>query len=122
MAPPVADAHLVDSLATLLASLLVGGVGIAVGTGLVVGDGDLVRGTITAGIGALVWALLDGVILIGPILALLAWIGVVKVRHDTGWLGAGVAGLVAWIVAGVLVFALALVGLPVTHALGIPGV
>ncbi|MFB6081981.1 MAG: hypothetical protein ABEJ67_04085 [Halanaeroarchaeum sp.] len=121
MVPPTAGPGIVESLATLVGSLLVGGLAIAAGTALVVGDADLTAATVTAGLGALVWAFLDGVPLLGPVLALVGWVAVVHVRHDTGWLGATAAGLVAWLVAGVLVFALATLGLPVTDALGVPG-
>ncbi|WP_259517595.1 hypothetical protein [Halanaeroarchaeum sp. HSR-CO] len=122
MAPPTVVPGMIDGLAALLGSLLVGGLGIAAGTQLVAGDGDLVRATITAGIGALVWAFLDGIPLLGPVIALLAWIGVLQVRHDTGWGGAAVAGFVAWIVAGVLAIVLSAIGLPVTEVVGVPGV
>ncbi|MFB6070490.1 MAG: hypothetical protein ABEJ76_05645 [Halanaeroarchaeum sp.] len=119
--PPTPGPSVVEPLAELLGSLLVGGFAIAAGTHLVADDGDLLRATITAALGALVWAFLDGVPLVGSLVALVAWIAIVKVRHDTGWLGASAAGLVAWIVAAVLVFVLASLGLPVTDALGVPG-
>lgn len=122
MAPPTVGPGLIDSLAALLENLLVGGLGILAGTQLVAGDGNLVRATITAAIGALVWAFLDGIPLIGPLVALLAWIGVLHVRHDTGWTGAAVAGFVAWIVAGTLALLLSAIGLPVTEVVGVPGV
>ncbi|MFB6125217.1 MAG: hypothetical protein ABEJ59_04595 [Halanaeroarchaeum sp.] len=121
MTPPTPGPGIVESLARLLGSLLVGGLAIAAGTSLVVGEGDLTKATITAGLGALVWAFLDGVPLLGTLLALVGWIAVVRVRHDTGWLGATATGLVAWLVAAVLVFAMATLGLPVNGAIGVPG-
>ncbi|MFW5937920.1 MAG: hypothetical protein ACOCSN_03170 [Halanaeroarchaeum sp.] len=122
MAPPTVGPGVFESLAALLGSLLVGGLGILAGVQLVSGDGSLVRTTITAALGALVWAFLDGIPLIGPLVALIAWIGVLHVRHDTGWTGAAAAGFVAWIVAGVLAFVTSAIGLPVTEVVGVPGV
>ncbi|MFB6094273.1 MAG: hypothetical protein ABEJ77_04975 [Halanaeroarchaeum sp.] len=111
----------VEALAALLGSLVVGGLAILAGTRLVADEGDLVRATFTAGVGALVWAFLDGIPVIGPLVAAVAWIALVRVRHDTGWLGATVAGFVAWMVAVVLAAALSFVGLPVTEVVGVPG-
>lgn len=122
MAPPTVGPGTIDWLAALLGSLLVGGLGIAAGMQLVASDGDLVSATITAGLGALVWAFFDGIPLVGPVIALLAWIAVLQIRHETGWSGAAVAGFIAWIVAGILAFVLSAIGLPVTEVVGVPGV
>lgn len=119
--PIVAGSGFIEAVAALSGNLIVGGLAILAGTRLVAGDGDLRRATITAGIGALVWAFLDGVVLLGPFVAALSWIALVRVRHDTGWPGAIAVGVVAWIVAGVLAFVLSSLGLPVSDVIGVPG-
>ncbi|MFB6134093.1 MAG: hypothetical protein ABEJ55_03815 [Halanaeroarchaeum sp.] len=51
----------------------------------------------------------------------MAWIALVRIRHDTGWAGASVAGVTAWLIARVLAAVLGWIGLPVVEVVGVPG-
>jgi len=120
MAPPLATGGLTETFATFVVSLLVGGLALAVGQRLVVGDADLYGATLTAAIGAVAWAIVDGVPLLGPLLALGIWLAVLHWRFDAGWAGTAAIGVVAWITAVVAVAIGAALGLPVQEAIGVP--
>lgn len=120
MAPPFPAGGLTETFATFVVSLLVGGLALAVGEWLVVGDADLTGATMTAAIGAVAWAIVDGVPLLGPLLALALWLGILHWRFDAGWFGTAVIGGVAWVTAIVAVTVGAALGLPVEEAIGIP--
>lgn len=110
-----------DSVVVFAGSLLVGGVAIHVAASHLVDAGDYGDAVLTALLGALAWGLLDGVPLVGGLLALAAWIVVIKWRYPVGWLRAGGVGVAAWAVATVVLAALALVGVGSFEALGVPG-
>lgn len=120
MAPPLAASGLTETFATFVVSLLVGGLALAVGQRLVVGEADLTVATLTAAIGAVAWAVVDGVPLLGPLLALGLWLVIIKWQFDAGWFGSAVIGGVAWITAVVAVAVGSMLGLPVEEAIGIP--
>lgn len=120
MAPPLAAGSLTETFATFVVSLLVGGLALAVGERLVTGEADLAAATLTAAIGAVAWAIVDGVPLLGPLLALGLWLAILHWRFDTGWFGTGAIAGVAWIVALAAVTIGAALGLPVEEAIGIP--
>lgn len=117
----------IDTAVVFLISLLVGTVGIYVGV-MLVADRDIgiVDAAFTALLGAIAWGLvsyfLGGVPLVGPLLALLAWIGVINWRYPGGWGTAIGIGLVAWLVAAGVLYALSTAGLVSASALGVPGV
>lgn len=77
---------------------------------------------VTALFGAVVWALLAWVPLVGAILALGGWIGVVHLRYPGGWVRTVALGAIAWTAAVVVLAVLDLIGLSSLTALGIPGV
>lgn len=111
----------VGGLVAFVVSLLVGALGIYVGARIVVGRTRYGRAVVTALFGALVWgfaaAFLTGVPLVGSILPLLAWVAVIKWRYPVGWLEAAVVGIVAWLVAAVVIEVLPVDGL---EAVGVP--
>jgi hypothetical protein len=118
---------LVDSILITFISLLIGGLGITVGARLVIDDGaGFGYAFITAAIGALVWGVLSFFIgwipLVGPLLMLVAWVGVINWRYPGGWVSAAGVGFVAWLAAVVVLYVLGVVGLIGPEALGIPGV
>ncbi|MFB6114134.1 MAG: hypothetical protein ABEJ58_08560 [Halodesulfurarchaeum sp.] len=121
MPPFLEPAGLTETFATFVVSLLVGGVSLAAGQRLFVGDADLGAATVTAAIGAVAWAIVDGVPLLGPLLALGIWILILHWRFDTGWVGTIGIAVVAWITAILAVSVGALLGLPLPEAIGIPG-
>lgn len=109
-------------LLTFVVSLLAGGLAIHVAARVVVGDADYGHAVVTALVGSLAWfvvALFLGWLpLLGTLLPLVAWIGVVNLRYEGGWVTAALIGLVAWL-ASVVVFAvLSLVG--VSNVYGVP--
>jgi len=110
--PPTTVPALDDRLLTFVVSVLLGGVAIHVGA-LVASDA---RGYPHA-----VWALLEPVPLIGGLLALVAWVAVVRWQYPGGWLRAGATGVAAWAAAVVVLAALDLFGVGGVSALGVPG-
>lgn len=117
---------LIDSLVVLVVSLLIGAIGIYVGARVVVDYDDYTYAIVTAAIGAVVWAVvsffLGWIPLLGPLLALIAYVGVINYRYPGGWVQAGIISLIAWVAAFVVLYLLALVGLASFEAVGVPGV
>lgn len=116
---------LLDSIVIVLISLLIGGLGITVGARLVIDDSaGFGYAFITAAIGAIVWAILSFFVgwipLIGPLLMLIIWIGVINWRYPGGWVTAAGVGFVAWLAAVIVLYVLSLVGIVGIEALGIP--
>ena len=115
------------SVLVFLVNLLIGAVGIHIGARLIVDkDVGYRRAVFTALIGAIVWAVVavffGWIPLLGPLLALVAWIGVINWRYPGGWVSATTIALIAWIVAALVLYALAALGLFEFSALGIPNV
>lgn len=116
----------IDSLLIIFISLIVGGLGITAGARLIIDDSaGFGYAFVTAAIGALVWGLLSFFVgwlpLVGPILMLIVWIGIINWRYPGGWVSAALIGVVAWVVAFVLLYGLAALGAFEISALGIPG-
>ncbi len=108
-------------------SLLIGTVAILTGVRLVLdSDAGVPNAALTALIGAIVWAgasyLVGWIPLLGVVLMLVVWVGVINWRYPGGWLSATAIGFVAWIVAVALVYGLAIFGILAPEAIGIPGV
>ena len=122
--PPYAQPAPIGLEARLLAfaaSLLVGGAALHAGTRLVADGRDYDHAVLTALLGALVWAILEPVPLLGGLLAAVAWVAVVKRRYRLGWLRAAAVGIAAWTTAVVVLAALELLGIGSVWALGVPG-
>ncbi|RKD95926.1 hypothetical protein [Halopiger aswanensis] len=113
------------SAVVFIASLLIGALGIYVGARVIVGAADYDHAIVTALIGAIVWALVGFFIgwipLLGPILALLAYIAVINLRYPAGWTAAAMIGLVAWVTVLVALYVLAALGITGFNAVGVPG-
>ncbi|WP_248895355.1 hypothetical protein [Haloplanus halobius] len=119
--PPITMPGIEDRLLTFAVSLLVGGAAVHAGA-LVVSDArGYAHAVLTALLGAVVWALLEPVPLIGGLLATVAWVGVVNWRYDGGWLRAIGVGAIAWAAATLALAALDLLGVGAVSALGVPG-
>lgn len=117
----------VSSILIWFVGLLVGAVGISAGAKLLVDrDTGFRRAILTALVGATVWALVSyfvgGIPLIGPILMLVIWVGIINWIYPGGWATAAGIGIVAWVVAVAILFALGTLGVVTPDALGIPGV
>ncbi len=113
---------LVGSLLAFVVALLVGGLAIYVSARVVAGVDDYGHAVVTAVLGALAWAVTAWVPLIGPLLALLAWVWVIKWRYPGGWTDAALVGLGAWLSALViLLLTSSVLGVDI-GAFGVPGV
>jgi hypothetical protein len=117
---------LIDTVVLFVVSLLVGALGIYAGARIIADVDDYTYAIITALVGAVVWtivAVLFGWIpLLGPLLALLAYVGVLNWRYPGGWVNAAGIALVAWLTALVVLYVLAALNVVATDALGVPGV
>jgi len=116
---------LLERLVVFAVSLLVGASAIHVASLYVYRDREkylrLKYAVVTALLGALAWALLSWVPLLGAALALLGWVAVVRYRYPGGWTRAALTGVIAWALAVVVLAALSLVGLDGVSAFGVPG-
>jgi hypothetical protein len=113
---------LVGGLVAFVVALLVGGFAIYVSGRIVADVDDYGRAVLTALLGAVGWALVSWIPLIGPIVALIVWIGVLKWRYPGGWGTAAVMGGVAWLAALLILFVVnAALGVGI-GAFGVPGV
>lgn len=101
--------------------VLVGGFALFVSSRFLADVKGYDHAVLTAIIGALAWALLSPIPLLGPVIALVGWIAILKWRYPVGWLRAGAVGAAAWATAVVVVAALQLVGLDTVSAIGVPG-
>lgn len=115
-----------EGVVVFAVSLLVGGAAIHVAANYVAYRGrpgglTFEHAVLTALLGALAWALLAWVPLVGSLLALVGWVGVIRWRYPGGWARAGVTGAAAWAAAVVALAALELLGVGSVSALGVPG-
>jgi hypothetical protein len=115
-----------SAVLVFLVSLLVGTAAIHLGARLIIDrDTGFRRAALTALLGALVYSLvgffLGWIPLLGPILMLLAWVGVVNWQYPGGWGTAAGIGFVAWISSVLILFALAQLGIVMPDAMGVPG-
>jgi hypothetical protein len=117
---------LVDNVVVLVASLLIGGLGILVGASVIASSRDYSHAVVTAALGAIVWAVVNAIVggipLLGPVLVLLAYLLVIRFRYGVGWVAAVGIALVAWVAVLVVLYLLATVGVTSFKATGVPGV
>ena len=111
----------VGSIVAFVVALLIGGLAIYVRARIVVDVDDYSRAVVTALLGAVGWALTAWIPLIGPIIALIVWVGVINWRYPGGWLKAGLIGGVAWLSALVILFVANAVLRLGVGAFGVPG-
>ncbi|MFB6086821.1 MAG: hypothetical protein ABEJ84_08490 [Halodesulfurarchaeum sp.] len=107
---------------TFVVALLIGGLGIHLGARMVVGEDEYAYAVETALYGAIAWALTAWIPIVGLLIALVVWVGVINWRYPGGWVQAAVIGIVAWIAAALIlavINGLLRLGL---GAFGIPGV
>ncbi|WP_306054075.1 hypothetical protein [Natronococcus wangiae] len=114
------------SIVVFLVSLLIGALGIYVGARIIVGARDYDHAIVTALIGAIVWAVVGFLVgwipLLGPLLALLAYVAVINFRYPGEWTAAAMIGLVAWVTVLIVLYVLAAIGITGFEAVGVPGV
>jgi len=116
---------IVETIAVFVISLLIGALGIYAGARVITGTDDYTYALITALIGTLVWAViaifLGWIPLLGPLLALIAYVGVINYRYPGGWARAIGIALVAWLASLIVVYLLGTIGFASFDALGVPG-
>jgi hypothetical protein len=104
---------------------LIGALGIYIGARVITDYDDYTYAIITALIGAIVWVVVATLVgwipLLGPLLALLAYVAVIQWRYPGGWLEAIGIALIAWIASLVVLYVLATLGVTTFDALGVPG-
>ena len=115
----------VATAVVFLVSLLLGAIGIYVGARIIVGANDFDHAIVTALLGAIVWTVVGAVAgwipLLGPLLALVAYVAVINVRYNTEWTAAAMIGLVAWVTILIVLSVLAFFGITGFEAVGVPG-
>jgi len=116
---------LIDSILVFIVGLLVGALGIYIGGRMVVNYDDYTYALVTAAAGAVVWAvfgfLLGWIPFLGPLLALVAYVGIINYRYPGGWVDAILISLIAWLAAVIVLSVLALLGITSFEAIGVPG-
>jgi len=113
---------IVGSLVAFVIALLIGGLAIYISARFVIDVDDYSHAVVTAFLGAIGWALTAWIPLIGPVIALVVWIGVINWRYPGGWTKAAIIGLGAWISALVILFVVnSVLGIGI-GAFGIPAV
>lgn len=112
---------LVDSLVVFVVSLLIGALGIYVGARVISDVDDYGHAIVTALIGALAWAVVSWIPLVGAVLALIVYLAVINWRYPGGWVDAILITLVAWIASAVVLYVLGALGLFRFGAFGVPG-
>jgi hypothetical protein len=115
----------VASAVVFVVSLLLGALGIYVGARIIVGANDFDHAIVTALLGAIVWTVVGSLVgwipLLGPLIALVAYIAVINWRYSTEWTAAAMIGLLAWLTVLAVLYVLAVVGITGFEAVGVPG-
>lgn len=116
---------LVDTLIVFVVSLLIGALGIYVGARVMADFDDYGYAIVTALIASIVWAVVAFFVgwipLLGPLLALLAYVAVLNWRYPGGWVTAFGIALLAWLTTLVVLYVLAALDLVAFEAVGVPG-
>lgn len=115
----------IDSLIVFVVGLLIGALGIYIGARVITNTDDYTYAIVTALIATAVWVVvalfLGWIPFLGPLLALIAYIGVINYRYPGGWMRAIAIALIAWVASLVVVYVLAVIGLAEFGAVGVPG-
>lgn len=115
---------IIDSLIVFFVGLGIGGFGIHIGAKAVIGRSNLIGAIFTALLGAFVWSIFNFFIssmpLLGPLMALFAWLTVINTRYPGNWLKAILIALIAWFTVLLVLSILAAFGIGTYSAIGIP--
>lgn len=116
---------LIDSLIVFVISLLIGASAIYVGARIIVDESDFTYAIVSALIASIVWSIVAFFVgwipLLGPILALVAYIGVINWRYPGGWLKASGIAFIAWLTSVVIIYILSTLGIIAPGAAGVVG-
>lgn len=114
--------EIVGSVVAFVVALLIGGLAIYVSARVIADVDNYSYAVLTAVLGAIAWAVTAWIPLLGPIVALVAWIWVIKWRYPGGWMNAAIIGVGAWLSALIILFILNSVFRLGIGAFGVPGV
>lgn len=116
---------LIDTVIVFVISLLIGAAAIYVGARVIVGESDFTYAVVSALIASIVWSVVAFFVgwipLLGPLLALVAYVGVINWRYPGGWLKAGGIALIAWLISIVILYVLVTIGFIAPGATGVVG-
>ncbi|RDI69664.1 hypothetical protein [Halopelagius longus] len=116
---------LIDTAIVFVVSLLIGAAAIYVGARIIVDESDFTYAIVSALIASIVWSVVAFFVgwipLLGPLLALVAYIGVINWRYPGGWMQAGGIALIAWLISLVILYVLATIGFIAPGATGVLG-
>lgn len=116
---------ILDSIIVFVVGLLVGSFAIYLGARIIVDVEDYTYAIVTALIASILWAIIGFFVgwipLLGPLIALIVYVGVLNWRYPGGWLDAVGIALIAWVASLVVLYVLAVVGLTTFDAVGVPG-
>jgi hypothetical protein len=117
---------LIDSIIVFVVSLLIGALGIYIGARVITDVDDYTYAIVSALIASIVWVIVAFFVgwipFLGPLLALIAYIAVIKSRYPGGWLKAIGIALIAWLASLIVLYALSALGVAAFDAVGVPGV
>lgn len=116
-----------SAVLVFLISFIIGVAAIHLGAQVMIDrDTGFRRAVLTAVIGAIVYSLvglfLGWIPLLGPLLMLIAWIGVINWMYPGGWGTAIGIAFLAWLVALLIIFALNQLGIVTPEAFGVGGI
>ncbi len=95
---------LIGSLISFVIALLVGGLAIYISASVVVDVKDYSHAVVTAVLGAIGWFIGSLIPIIGSLVALVVYLGVINWRYPGGWVKAALIAVAAWISALVILF------------------
>lgn len=118
-------AELIDTVIVFVIALLVGALALYVGARVITGTDDFTYALVTALIASLVLSVVSFLVgwipLLGPLLALVVYLGVINWRYPGGWLKAAGVAVVAWLTTVVVLYVLSLLNVVSPRAIGILG-
>lgn len=117
--------ELIDSVIVFVIALLVGALALYVGARVITGTDDYTYALVTALIASLVLTVVSFLVgdipFLGPLLALVAYLGVINWRYPGGWLKATGVAVVAWLTTVVVLYLFSLLDLVSPDAIGVVG-